>query len=363
MHVARSFETLSVEKCLWLISKSLPPRRPYLAEDRLIYLYGKGNLGELAENFLDRVGRRVVGVFDQSSSTAGINATATVVVAVVTCPYVLIERWLLARDVCDAVPFYDFANTYFCGQHPLAGNGWYVEKYTPEEQGKTYTVLQRWGDDISRKHHLQFLAWRAIREEWTFANAPVTNENRYFIPEVVSVLHGHEVFFDGGAHHGEVSKRFIDVVGGKHKQIIAIEPDYSSYKVLIAALPESIHCALGSWNGVQGFDGGYGYASRLKDDVGNTQVAMRAIDSLGVEPTFVKLHLEGGELNALRGAKDTLQKQRPIIAATVYHNDDGIYRTAEWLMSELDGYRFLFRNHCWQGAGAVVYAIPNERAR
>jgi hypothetical protein len=42
------------------------------------------------------------------------------------------------------------------------------------------------------------------------------------------------------------------------------------------------------------------------------------------------------------------------------HKAVGLWRTAGWLMRELADYRFLFRNHCWCGAGAVVYAIPRE---
>ena len=78
-------------------------------------------------------------------------------------------------------------------------------------------------------------------------------------------------------------------------------------------------------------------------------------------PTFVKLHLEGGELTALKGGRQTLIANRPLIAATVYHNDDGIWKTAHWLMETLADYRFLFRLHSWCGTGAVVYAIPNKR--
>jgi hypothetical protein len=121
-----------------------------------------------------------------------------------------------------------------------------------------------------------------------------------------------------------------------------------------------LDCALAAQDGTVAFSEGYGFASKLSA-FGQTQVSARSIDSLDVEPTFIKLHLEGGELDALRGARETLRAQRPIVTATVYHNADGIWRTAGWLMRELDDYRFLFRNHCWCGAGAVVYAIPRER--
>jgi hypothetical protein len=90
-------------------------------------------------------------------------------------------------------------------------------------------------------------------------------------------------------------------------------------------------------------------------------ITTRPLDAFGLSPTFVKLHLEGAELPALMGARDTLLASRPIVAATVYHNADGVWKTPLWLMENLPDYRFLFRIHAWCGNGAVVYAIPKER--
>jgi hypothetical protein len=121
-----------------------------------------------------------------------------------------------------------------------------------------------------------------------------------------------------------------------------------------------LDCALADREGEALFHDGLGYASQLSD-TGQTRVRIRPIDALGLAPTFVKLHLEGGELGALKGGKQTLLACRPIVAATVYHNADGIWRTPLWLMETLPDYRFLLRLDSWCGTGAVVYAIPNER--
>jgi hypothetical protein len=86
------------------------------------------------------------------------------------------------------------------------------------------------------------------------------------------------------------------------------------------------------------------------------------LDALRLTLSFLKLHLEGAELPTLKGARETLLSSRPIVAATVYHNADGIWKTPLWLMQTLPDYRFLFRAHSWCGTGAVVYAIPDERA-
>jgi FkbM family methyltransferase len=304
------------------------------------------------------VGHEPAGIFERGDPIPA--ARARVAVSVVTSPYVTIERSLADRGCVDVVPFYDLTET-LRGQHPLA-NGWFAHPLTAADQCEIEGVLAGWDDDVSRAHHLQFIAWRRLREEWTFAGAPVSTE-RYFIPEVAAGLHDRETFLDGGAHHGAVSLAFAAMIDSP--RVIAVEPDATNRAVLGERLrglaqSEVLDCALAAQDGTAAFSEGYGFASKLSP-FGQAQVSARSIDSLDIEPTFIKLHLEGGELDALRGARETLHAHRPIVAATVYHNADGLWRTAGWLMRELDDYRFLFRNHCWCAAGAVVYAIPRER--
>jgi FkbM family methyltransferase len=171
---------------------------------------------------------------------------------------------------------------------------------------------------------------------------------------------------DAGAYHGDVARAFAERAGDQFSQIVAIEPDPENRAHLRVALrlfaPRATvdECALAAADGEAIFHDGLGYASQLSP-TGNMKIKVRALDGLGLRPTFIKLHLEGGELAALHGARQTLIEHRPMIAATVYHNADGIYKTAQWLMQALTNYRFLFRLHSWCGTGAVIYAIPNER--
>ena len=77
----------------------------------------------------------------------------------------------------------------------------------------------------------------------------------------------------------------------------------------------------------------------------------------------MKLHLEGGELAALKGGIQTIRRSRPIIAATTYHNSLGLWEFPQWIMHNLMDYRFYLRLHGWCGTGLVIYAIPLERIR
>ncbi len=356
------------------------------AADKPLALYGAGDLGHLARDFCGVAGLDIAWVIDRNPAAASgawlprpvtpsavpqeARSTMRVAVCVATAAYVPIERSLHEIGFTDVVPFYDLAEN-FRDRHPLS-NGWFASPLTAPEQAEVAATLVGWDDDASRAHHLQFLAWRRLREEWVFApSAPLAGDTRFFIPDVLAVLRDDEIFIDGGAYDGIITKAFARRMGGAFRQIVAIEPDGPNRAQLAAAVAASLggdpritvcDFALAEHDGKAPFHEGLGYASQLSA-TGRTSVQCRALDSLGFAPTFVKLHLEGGELAALKGARQTLLAHRPLVAATVYHNADGLFKTARWLMQTLTDYTFLFRIHSWCGTGAVIYCLPNERRR
>jgi FkbM family methyltransferase len=387
-HAARSFADLPDPAQAAALLADLAPAPCAFAPvkaGRPLALYGAGNMGHLARDFLDLVGHAPEMVIDRNAAAlagdagwagnrlvapegvpAADKAAHRVAVSVVTAPYVPIERALLEVGFADVVPFYDLAES-FRDRHPLS-NGWFAAPLTAEEEAGTAAVLAGWADDMSRAHHLQFMAWRRLREEWTFdAAPPLPNSERFFTPEVLAALRDDEVFVDAGAYHGDVTRAFVEKTVGQFRQIVAVEPDPASRALLrrslAAVAPDALvyDVALGAADSEASFHDGLGYASQLSA-TGCLRAKVHALDSLGLAPTFIKLHLEGGELAALHGAKQTLIAHRPMLAATVYHNADGIFRTAQWLMQTLADYRFMFRLHSWCGTGAVIYAIPDERS-
>jgi len=355
--------------------------------DKPLILYGAGDLGKMAKAFFETLGIPFLYVVDAnpdryagSAIWNGISVlkpadvpqehreTCLLAICIVTHSYTSISDPLKQQGWRDIVPFYDISEAY-TDRHPL-GNGWFTgELKDVDIEGIEY-VLEHWGDNISRAHHLQFMAWHSLRKEERYDDAPVTTDNRFFIPEVVSSFHEKEVFLDGGAHHGEVSLRFMDIVRHKFAKLHAIEPDKENVRVLRNRLYhkdvlssqkiEIIECALGDRSGEAPFLQGFNYASRFSPLARKT-VTVRTLDDMDIPATVVKFHLEGSELEALHGSMVVLNKYRPIVATTTYHNRNGLWQTPAFLMKGLTDYVFLLRLHSWMGTGCVLYAIPCER--
>lgn len=353
--------------------------------DRPLALYGAGDLGRMAFSYFKFLNMPVALVVDANAHElqnqafwAGVclatpneipvasRSNYLLAVCIVNYPYAELASTLRGVGWGEVLPFYDITAAYG-NRHPLA-NGWYAEAFTKSDFIRIASVLRRWSDDMSRAHHLQFIAWRRLRAEWQFANAPVHSNNRFFIPELINTLHDRESFADLGAHNGSVSLKFTETVDHQFQHIWAIEPDPINRSLLQQQLePHAkankisiLSTILGSETSRQGFFSGLGYSSQISD-LSSDIHDIHSLDSLNLRPTIIKLHLEGMELAVLKGALCTLQNCRPIIAATVYHNTQGLWVIQDWLMHQLDNYQFYMRLHSWCGTGAVVYCIPTER--
>jgi FkbM family methyltransferase len=263
----------------------------------------------------------------------------------------------------DIVFFYDLSQAY-ANMYPL-NNGWVLGGLSAKEKKNIFQVFSKVGDQISRIHYTRFIAWRKMRIELLSELANVRTDNRFFIPEVLSVLNDSEVFVDCGAHVGSVSKKFVGIVKNRYRNMYIIEPDKINFSRVKKEFSKTVRTklfklSLGSKYGIRKFHEGFGFASKLSK-IGNTKTKVSTLDSMKIPATFIKMHLEGGELDALRGATKTIRKFRPIIAVTLYHNSDGVFKIPLLLMSITNKYRYLIRTHSWAGTGVILYAIPNER--
>jgi FkbM family methyltransferase len=304
-------------------------------------------------------------VFAPQEVPAATRASHLLAVTIANLPYEDLARVLSSQGWTDIVPFYDVSEAYR-DVHPL-GNGWVLDEIDYTDSESTLETLDNWSDDVSRAHHLQFMAWHRTGRDWIFTDAPVNTQDRYLIPEVVRALGKEQAFMDVGAHRGETTERMCGLSGNAVKHAWMIEPDpvnAAEAERSILRLPgenqarsEVLRCAVSSRSSSEPFFSGLGYASQLSP-LGRDLAEVKTIDELDLEPTFIKLHLEGHELDALMGAESTLRTNHPIVASTAYHNKLGLWRLPLWLMNLSLNYSYYFRLHSWCGTGAVVYCVP-----
>lgn len=75
---------------------------------------------------------------------------------------------------------------------------------------------------------------------------------------------------------------------------------------------------------------------------------------------FIKMDIEGAEMNALNGSIETIRKHRPKLAICVYHKLDDIFDIPFFIDRLGCGYRFYFGAHSIGATSIVLYAVPDK---
>ncbi len=345
-----------------------------------LVLYGAGAMGKMALDLLKQADISPKYIVDQkfSGNISGIEVISpndipkndldklTFVVCIASIPYEPIKDFLINLGCKDVRHFYDYSELKL---NNIMGNGWFVPEFDNDEKKEIFSICEALEhDEKSIAHYLQFLWWRIRRKELIYSKFPVIEDEKFFNFKNFPKLTEKEVFLDGGAHKGESIKKFIEKTKGEFAHIWAFEPDKNNFEQLkknIGNLPSNITMLDKAICGKCGhfkFQAELGYASQINENGPETAESV-TIDSMPeINPTIIKLHIEGSELDALYGAKETIKKMRPVVMVLADHNKDGLYKIPKFLMDQ-DNYKLFFNLHDYCGNSAVFYALPKERIK
>lgn len=187
-------------------------------------------------------------------------------------------------------------------------------------------------------------------------------KNTQYFDKNIITLNENDVFVDGGAFNGDSTLNYIYQSNNKYKKIYLFEPD----KELIEASKRNLSCyknisyncmglykknAFCNFNITGGLDGAI-------NSEGDTKIKVVSLDSYIKEPiTFLKLDIEGMEVEAINGARKHIELYKPILAISVYHYSSHIWKIPELIKSINSGYKFYLRHYTRNSADTVLYCI------
>ncbi|MBS5958078.1 MAG: FkbM family methyltransferase [Clostridiales bacterium] len=187
-------------------------------------------------------------------------------------------------------------------------------------------------------------------------------DEQYFDKEIIKLEDG-EVFIDAGCYCFETSQSLLEKC--KAEKIYAFEPDEANLneinKVISKNKYENIEVYnKGLWNksDILKFNANGTIQSCISAD-GQFEVEVVALDEVvSGKVTFIKMDIEGSELNALIGAQNIIRDQKPKLAICVYHKLHDIIDIPAYILSLVPEYKFYLRHYSYSPAETVLYAIP-----
>lgn len=247
-------------------------------------------------------------------------------------------------------------------------SGHWLLCHRPEFE-RVYIAL---ADNASRRVMLEMAKARLFQRyhfsmRGNFFSSEVATLPQYFSDDIVSFADD-EVFIDCGAFDGDTLIAFSALMCrlGDHRwQAIAFEADTGNAKRVARTLEDYEISQVRLVNAAVGEYSGRAAAARFHNCQGTSslsdEVQVLALDEAlkGLAPTFIKMDIEGSELAALRGAKQTISTHQPKLAICVYHSTSELLEIPLFILETFPDYKLYIRHHSpgtlWE---TVCYAVP-----
>lgn len=242
------------------------------------------------------------------------------------------------------------------------------QKFLLEYEKKITKVFSLLQDEYSKKVLMSLLNYRLTLDFAELQDIYEEDEEQYFAPDLVDFSGKMEncVFVDAGTYDGLTVKEYMQRCGGKYGKVICFEADENNVNTIKQNFAEwnieraDIY-ALGLWSEktVLKFDAIGSGSGRISDE-GTVSLNVDALDHVLKHENidFVKMDIEGAEVEALKGAKELISMQKPILAISVYHNPGDIFEIPLLIHEICPEYKLYLRHYRqFSAQETICYAI------
>lgn len=190
-----------------------------------------------------------------------------------------------------------------------------------------------------------------------------TGGSYFYFNNDVLMLQDDEVLVDGGAYSGDSAEEFMlacERNNVRYKHIYCFEPDAANYLQLVenASKCRDMTClnyGLWSHRATLRFVSSAqvdSYCARILEQGGAAQgsadvrIETASIDErlAGERVTLIKMDIEGAEIEAIRGAAETIKSHSPKLALSVYHETTDLYEIPLMIQQLKPGSRMYLRH-------------------
>lgn len=280
--------------------------------------------------------------------------------------YVLFTFFIRLKEVGIFSTIHTFLAKYL---YAARRNGSYFRKneefVNARGEAETQILLTLLADEKSRQVWTGAMDYRVYG---TFLKKNICDMKWEYFPEDITHLSEGEVFIDCGAYIGDTVQSFIDYTKKKnikYKKIVAFEPTKDHFNQLNSFFGKRkdiicINKGISSKREIISFNIVENGASRIVEgSCGNGHLEVIDLDSVKEcrDATFIKMDIEGAEMEALKGAKNLIKKNKPKLAICIYHSNEDMHRIIRYVHELVPEYKLYVRNHSGEALDTVLYAL------
>lgn len=230
--------------------------------------------------------------------------------------------------------------------------------YLKENVGKYKKAYSLLKDDFSKDVYL----CRMKKAYFDKDISQIVSDARevYFDSEVL--LTDEEVFVDCGGFDGDTALKFINRTNARFKKIIIFEPEEYKEKLIKERMKnyncDFYGCGVWSKGTILKFDARGDDGSCVSEE-GEVEIEVKALDGTIFEeaPTYIKMDIEGSEIEALKGCEKIIRQYKPKLAICIYHNPEDLFEIPIMIKEMCQDYKLFIRQYANSRFETICYAI------
>ncbi|MDD3140687.1 MAG: FkbM family methyltransferase [Lachnospiraceae bacterium] len=338
-------------------------------ETKAVYIFGTGRLGMYAYSQCTDHGYKIMGFIDNNSENWS-NEARVFSPSILTVDDIVIVASFYYPDIIDQLDSINIKNNIYYEDLAIATGK--LKSYYPafdgihneliENKEKYISMYDFLEDDLSKEVFEKMVCYRMyLDKDYPIKAmfASMQNGIQYF--DKVVTEKNIEFFYDVGGYDGDSTIDFIKQFRN-YKKVFFYEPDkkifeeaekrfanigeIECFQVAVGEKSEKLRYApIGGGAGVIGDFGSDIIESIMLDDYLNS------------EKSYVKMDIEGYEMQAIRGMRNSILKYKPILAICVYHKTGDMHKLASKILSFNPNYKVYMRHYSKNYSETVCYFI------
>ena len=233
------------------------------------------------------------------------------------------------------------------------------------DHGRIEQVRSLLNDKSSKQLLERWISWRETQSIKYYIEPD--NACEYFPDDIEGLFTTDPLrFVDCGAYTGDTIVDLYSVWKGEIESVVCFEPDRKNLELLNDTLTRIqtegkvgyiYPTGVGKACSVTSFSGGQGSSSTMMMGGEGELIPVVSLDqTVGLShPNYIKMDIEGAELEALQGAKELIAREAPSLAICLYHKPSDLWEIPLHLYSIQPSYKMDIRTHDHLGLSTVLY--------
>ena len=251
---------------------------------------------------------------------------------------------------------------------PVYGSNLFDMSFYESNKSQIEEVFSLLSDDVSRNCYINYINYKLTGNISYLTECESDPDNESGLLEKIS----EGCFVDLGAYYGDTAKHYLDKFSCL-TSCIAVEPERHSFAKLesyaesLTAEGFDIRCVnalVGKKTGTELVSTSRGRGTRALPNSNVELKNTRRIDVVTVDSfarddiSFIKFDVEGSELDAIEGAKETILRSRPVMKIACYHRSEDVFALPKKVLEIRGDYKIFMRHtRCIPGWDTDFYFI------